>query len=388
MAYDYQRTKTAMSLAEAKDTLGFTPRSTPTNDEVNQAFRTKYIENRKTHPDSGGDPELATKLNVAKDTLQGKLRPDRGTPGYQPPRDTQREEEARKQHDEYKRKESKPTPPPPGSSLSSALPSGVDWRVLSDSTYEQEWVTDDDGDAYQAVTRLSVAFGKNSSGYVAARISSVSHGRSRVKSVTAYTAQAMSFPAKVAFLKIAPKTVKEMLGKAAFRRPKFKVLSGTLASSDMTGFTLSLKDAVLGSELVDASQDSSLKNRKIQVEIEPILDKARLKAWRASGAMKNQKLYTVYDWILYINGKKSQLTPQEVEGIHNNSFIFVVYGYDYTKGRKNITKMRGGRMKASAAEGLKYLADGLKSGPAKQAVLLAAEQQTKVKKAYSYERVT
>jgi hypothetical protein len=75
----YARLFQSMSLPEAKATLGFPPEASPTPEEVAHAYRTKVFEN---HPDRGGDPSKMVEVNVAKEILDGKRRPDHehGTP--------------------------------------------------------------------------------------------------------------------------------------------------------------------------------------------------------------------------------------------------------------------------------------------------------------------
>lgn len=73
----------AMTMAEAKETLGFNPNSTPSDAEVAVAFRMRA---RKLHPDVAGDSEENLKafkaLEAAKSILLGKLKPtyDRNDP--------------------------------------------------------------------------------------------------------------------------------------------------------------------------------------------------------------------------------------------------------------------------------------------------------------------
>lgn len=63
----------ALTLDEAKSLLGFRPSDRPTPDQVAKAYRTQV---RKSHPDLGGSAETMVALNVAKEVLDGKSRPD------------------------------------------------------------------------------------------------------------------------------------------------------------------------------------------------------------------------------------------------------------------------------------------------------------------------
>jgi len=123
------RFKQAMSWSGALDTLGFKPGSSPSDDEVNKAYRQKLIDNRKIHPDHGGDADQMVQLNAAKDTLLGKLRPDRGDPGPRRPAEPSRPAEP-------------PAPQPKETVVTFAeaatkanIPSGVEWLFVTDPAW-------------------------------------------------------------------------------------------------------------------------------------------------------------------------------------------------------------------------------------------------------------
>lgn len=88
----------AMSMDTAKKLLGFEETESPSQQEVEKAWKQKALEH---HPDRGGDVEMMKQVNVAHDVLTGKQRPDRGggssrpAPGggpvtHQPPPRTER----------------------------------------------------------------------------------------------------------------------------------------------------------------------------------------------------------------------------------------------------------------------------------------------------------
>jgi hypothetical protein len=81
--YLYARILKAMSLEEAKQTLGFSPGDQPTPQEINRAYKEMAFKN---HPDRGGDTAKMVEVNVAKDILEGKERPSGG--GYSPSYDS------------------------------------------------------------------------------------------------------------------------------------------------------------------------------------------------------------------------------------------------------------------------------------------------------------
>lgn len=63
----------AMSMPAAKKKLGFHPKSEPTEREILKAYQALA---KKYHPDWGGDPAKMQEVNVAKDTLIGRLKAD------------------------------------------------------------------------------------------------------------------------------------------------------------------------------------------------------------------------------------------------------------------------------------------------------------------------
>ena len=96
----YARVLLAMSMDDAKRTLGFKPSETPSKEEVIKAYRAKALAN---HPDRGGDPEKMVEVNVAKDILEGKARakgPSKPTSPEEDPEEIKRRKaEIRKQSD-------------------------------------------------------------------------------------------------------------------------------------------------------------------------------------------------------------------------------------------------------------------------------------------------
>lgn len=64
-----QRAQTEMAVTEAQALLGLGP--TATAEDVRAAHRRRISD---AHPDRGGDPEIAARLNAARDLLLRKLR--------------------------------------------------------------------------------------------------------------------------------------------------------------------------------------------------------------------------------------------------------------------------------------------------------------------------
>jgi len=174
-----------------------------------------------------------------------------------------------------------------------------------------------------------------------------------------------------------------MSGVTKYALPKkFRVLDGTFHEKDLSiRAGLSLKDAIIGSGAMPA-ESTGLKGRKMVVTVEPIQTKDSYKAYKdyiAAGGSK-QDTYRAYNWLVEVNGKGRSLDMAEVAALDKNYFLSAVFSYDYSKGRKNISNLRGGRMSAGAAEALKLLHKALHGGPLKEQVGEAAIQMAAQKK--------
>lgn len=67
-----------MSRTEALLIIGLKPSDTPSEEEIQEAYRKKVFKYRM-HPDLGGSHEAMVELNIARDILIGKRTPDVGT---------------------------------------------------------------------------------------------------------------------------------------------------------------------------------------------------------------------------------------------------------------------------------------------------------------------
>jgi hypothetical protein len=65
----YARLLVSMSRDQAKEILGFPPRSNPSEEEIKKNYKMLALKN---HPDRGGDLSKMVDINVAKDVLTGK----------------------------------------------------------------------------------------------------------------------------------------------------------------------------------------------------------------------------------------------------------------------------------------------------------------------------
>lgn len=353
------RLRNAMSLQDAANILGV-----PINaddDTIVKAYRKKFIENRSLHTDTGGSSEELVKLNVAKDTLLGKLRPDWGTPSYNKPPSSS----------PPPRRE----PPPPKKEVDVPQPEGESFKSAISKASSAQWFILTVGRTYQKATpdytiyeKQFVLVGENGSHYLVMLLTRVRNA-SNTSRKTSWTSVLTSFPKdSKKFLKIAPKVVKELVDSTGngYFNPQFKfhVLSDHSPSEEMFDIgdrgRLSLKDALLGSGLIQESENSELVGRKLQVEIKPKFNKERFLKLKSEG--KHQNAYQAFDWTLFLNGKVRELTPDEVERLAQKHLLASLYNYDYAKENKvNLTRLRGGRLKYDAKSAIKVLADSLNS---------------------------
>jgi hypothetical protein len=118
---------TAMSMADAKEVLGFPPDSDPTPQEIKEAYRSKAV---KLHPDVGGDPKAMQDLNVAKDILEGKARPTYDRRDELPLRT--RWEPPKKKEVTFEEARSKAN-----------IPSGVVWQFVTPAQRSTSWSSDE-----------------------------------------------------------------------------------------------------------------------------------------------------------------------------------------------------------------------------------------------------
>jgi hypothetical protein len=359
------RQRFSMSMEEAKVTLGFPRNSDPSSDEVQRAFRQRYIDNRKLHPDRGGDPAIAVALNVARDTL---INPETHADNYRirrpkPPGGWQ-------ERDHYRPNE-EPVPPPPGVPFQAAVPTNVDWKILSSQTSKRDYVIeegkrDPDGrqSGYWDIVDAWVLIGVTSNGYVFldlkrnSRVRGTGSLSARKTLVSAWSSEKTSAPLKSDLLKIGPKNVKKIRGDFP-RRAKFMVLETKLSEAmvEKARPTLSFKAAAIGSGLAPAE-----KGRKAQVELEPVLDRARWKSMVREERARDSHL--AYYWFVYVNGRKTQLDEKEVQKMKKNYLLFALYGYDYSK-KVNLTRLRGGTMKLDGKTAIGLLADAMNPGSLK-----------------------
>lgn len=371
----YAKLILSMSMSEAKEILGFPPNAQPSVSEVTKAYRTKAFEN---HPDRGGDPKKMVDVNVAKDILMG-VRPPEGA-RWNPPTPP--------------KQQYKPPPPPPpveGKSFSqvlSSMPSGVDWKFISGSAYNNVVKTRDGEPNYMRHYHGWVLYGQTESNHVFAGIQSESNFSDRIEKYAVWDGFSTSAPRNVDLLKLAPKMVASIIrgfagleNASKYAMPKkYKVLDGNITIKDlMSRADLSLKDAIIGSGALPAGSPG-LKGRKKMVTVEPIFNR---EVWKKIKTEEGRVLggdYRAFTWVVEVNGKGRTLEEDELERLKKNYFLFSIYGYDFTKGKKNLSRLRGRMFGAGAAKALTLLHEALNNGALKQEVGEAAEQMAASKK--------
>lgn len=376
-AYRYARLLLAMSMGEAKQILGFPPSASPSTEEVTKAYKAKAFQN---HPDRGGDPAKMVEINVAKDVLLGggsNARPGRP----QPPREP-----------------APPPPPPPppmeGKSFNqvmSSMPGGVVWKFMSGVAYADSLQENPEGGRYWRVSYGWVLYGQTESHHifagirVAANQQFTSVDRKALFNSNGWEGFHTTAPRTVDLIKVAPKMVKGILDglpdmNSKLLPKKFSVLSGgTVTMADlMKRADLSLKDAILGSGAMAAGESKGLQGRKKMVTIEPIFDREK---WKKMKAENNREAAYAYNWVVEVNGKGRSLGDDEIDKLLKNHFMIAVYSYDYDKGKKNLTRLKGGMMSAGSTDAIRLLFEALHPGPLKTEVGEVLEQLQGVKKA-------
>lgn len=388
----------AMSRDEAKRTLGISPRETPTAEEVTKRYRERIKETMRSSPDAAKSQEEFKDLNIAKDTLLGQF--DRKEPGKgpnapetrsphhpprQPPGGFNPEDDVRN-----KKQPEEPPPVPVGVPFAAAL-SGlghVDWKILTTGHWGYDVLVESEEprQVYFAYTAEFILMGRTDSHYVFAKMTRKINRRGTSvhedkNVISRWDAFKSVIPLDRDLLKFAPKAIASLREQARGGRAKFMVIDGTLTEEKLSRFrgNLSLPDAIAGSGiLAEGANTSTLKGRKVQIEVEPILNRAKRDAWKASPDYNETRadLHLAYDWFVYVNGKKHQLSDAELARLKKNYFLFALYSYDY-EGKKNLTRLRGSRLfKMSAKEALQKLAEALDPGP----VRAAAEEAAKAAK--------
>jgi hypothetical protein len=270
----------AMSISDAKKTLGFPPTSNPSHEEIMKAYKSLAF---KMHPDRGGDPTKMVEINVAKDVMVGKQAPtvDRPygpstSPSYSPYTEYTRrspyttEEEGRPYEppkkkevtwDEAKIKEGVPT-------------SGVSWKFRTSSISKNL-----DSETTNGYADYFVVYGRSERShiFVAVKHEVYQSLYEHVDNDT-YWMKHYEYPLTQKLKDLAGKAIKKAFDDMKPEGKKFNNKAAKLALNadfksvyiDKTSYNLvyiPLKDLLVELGELDAS-DPKLKNRKLIVTIE------------------------------------------------------------------------------------------------------------------------
>ncbi len=391
----------AMSLQEARRILEIPKGEQPSDDEIRKLYSERIRKVIKDSPGARTDSEAFKELNIAKDTLLGQFESKRPGQPNAPEPDGVRRRDPRDDR-RVDRDDDPPPPTPEGMPFSSALSSlgNVEWKILTTGHWGYDVLVDAQSDIVKMAedaredARRSVYFayvgeyilvGSTDTHYVFAKLTRRRNVRNigNKGEIIRWDSFKTAIPISENLVKRAPKVIEKLRGKTR-GRPKFMVLEDKPTEERLEKFrgTLSLADAIAGSGILPEGADTSgVDGRKAQVEVEPVLNREKFKAWKADPT-KRQFEHMGYDWYIYVNGRKTELSADEVMKLQKNHFLMAVFSYDYSKGKKNITRLKGGgrrSLKPGAKESLGMLADGLDSGPLRTTVEQAAEAAPEAK---------
>jgi hypothetical protein len=366
----YAMLLTAMSLEEAKATLGFPPDAAPSPAEINKAWRAKAFEN---HPDRGGSNDKMVEVNVAKDILEGKEKPtyDRSPSGYSAtpapyaysPPDESKDNVVT--FDEAKSK--------------AGIPGNTEWLFVTTTQREKNNYS---GDESSKSFTAFVAYGQTDSKHVFAAASNTYYQAYFVgggPKTDAWEMASIEFPKRTGE-KIDPawlysnvvKALKKVHYSGKFNSKVLNIKGHKLDSDLPTkGRTaLSIKHIMVELGLVE-SDDASVAGRKQVVEAE--YDRDMLIGGRDPKPhyYKLPGRYDAEKITLIINGKEYPLSEKDLEKFFARDWLHVVWG-QYPSGKKTLTRLRNGKYL------LNWLAENMRDLPPNAAESLqAASNQMK-----------
>ena len=376
----YQRLFFAMSLDQAKETLGFPSSYDPTPEEIRKAWRELAFKN---HPDRGGDLDRMVEVNVAKDVLEGKGR-DSWTPDRSPPPPRPR-----------------PAPPPPvepdvimeGNTFEKAWaentpPTTTEWKFVSSYEFFQQ--------DYTIIHRVWSLYGVTDSKHIFCAIKYrpevqgifMRDGK-RTKALERWDVSFIEAPIKQDLNKIAQKSLKSVStswSDGASPKPpkKFSLWKWGRPTDEILkkiqyNAGISLKDILVS---IGAAAEGT---RKTIVAMSFLENKAKRLKLRSEGKPVYQG--DAIDVILHINGKEVMLEDGTILKMKRMVFPYVIGWDNIVPGHRpiNITSKRGGSWgKANAADSLKLILDSLTTEPSWVATALekaVGEYSSETKKA-------
>jgi hypothetical protein len=381
----YARMFNAMSLDQAKSTLGFSPRYNPTPDEIVKAYRSKAIEN---HPDRGGDPEKMVAINVAKDILDGKARPSSGAgagranPYNRPPSGGWAEED----------KVRKPEPPKvvetiPGTpfSVPGMLLPPAEIKFISKTAYGSAKPNPDATYTYSYDMWAIYAQSRTHHIFVGLRHRPENFYFDRDKGGRVNIAESWEFvqeayPISKDIMKIAVTAIKKVMtgwndNLKPMRQLKYvawpggRLTEAALAKIKSGGFSggAPLKDVLIGQSLAG---DAAAEGRKTNVEMYYKGNKEKRQKYNERlRAGEHLDQWLSYDWFVRVNGTEYLLTDKTIDNLTKKHFMsYVLKANELGEGiPKNLTKMKGSPWRHSLAlkahEALDLLVDALSGEP-------------------------
>lgn len=349
----FAQLRLAMSLPEAKAILGFPPEASPSPEEVKNAWKEKIFE---SHPDRGGDPTMAVKLNVARDVLEQK--------GTHAPRETP--------------PESKPSEPPAA-------------KPYEGDTFEQAWAKAGasglDLKIYSSFHGSNsnngyVFIGQDGNGWCALGVSYRPRGFSlkmREFESDNWFAAKQCFPVQA----LGPKTflgIEKLITsivpslKDSYFLDKWGVVPDGWKPSGLKSFeklpraTLKLPQAMLGAGILSAETSGGRgKNLvKTKISLRGKFDKVKEQQIRVHSPEKKYSVVDGYHMFLSINGKDFELSDATLDALNAKSFFSLLYNFtrDKIETPKNLTQLRGGFMSGGADFMLNLLLESLRGEPA------------------------
>lgn len=380
----YARVFLAMSMEQAKTTLGFKPFYTPTPEEIQKAYRALVIAN---HPDRGGNPEKMVEINVAKDILEGKARPSSGGgAGGRPPPGAWRPEPT----PERKRPEppkvvdvikGKPFDAP--SILTTAEIKFISKTAYGSARPDKEATGSYSYDMWAIYARNESTKKHIFIGLRNRRESSYfDHAKGGLVQVEeSWEFIEETYPLSKDLTKIASTAIKKVMtgwedGLKPMRQLKYiewpggKLTEAAMKKVKSAGHSggAPLKDILIGQGLVDGE---AAEGRKANVEIYFKANKEKRLKFneRMKGLSPGQRLsnWLAYDWFVRLNGTEYLLKDKTVENLIKKHFLSMINANGMGEGvPKNLSKMKGSpwsRFTPKAHEAIDVLVDCLSGEP-------------------------
>jgi hypothetical protein len=331
----------AMSLDTAKKLLGFEETESPSQQDVEKAWKRKALEH---HPDRGGDAEMMKQINIAHDVLTGKQRPDRGggssrpAPGgqpydgpftYEPPP----EKKVVVTWDEAARKAGVPT-------------SGIEWKMKTDSGF---------GGYGDKTQRGFVLYGQTSSEHVFVGIYSRSVDPNMYTNTTVDVTEMWveRVPLNKPLATVGPKVIRDLwrhfTDVKGYNNKVFVLAPGTKFEQRIkwstSGRKVPFKTAM--EQMGESAAPSGAPKGKIDIVLE--LDGGLAPSYPAD-----------YGASLVVNGRPYKLSDASNKLLWKARFYRFVWGpkgYYYGGSSKNLTRLK------KAKKALTFLAEKLQGEP-------------------------